>query len=148
MTGPTTLTSEMNMWLTAFKRAYEAPGGQQDIPCENLREANRVRIALYRVKKQFLAREELRTEYPDFLTACQDTSISFNPKTGKLMIYRTDASDFNKRMMKLLGIGEEGNQLAVSKSARESEERFKKLLVQEDEKPVFNNPFADVLKED
>jgi len=148
----TQLTSEQNMWLSAFKKAHGSKSGQLELPCLDVREANRVRIALYRTKKQFMADRNLQQEYPEFVLACNDTSISFNKHTGKLVIYRTDASDFNKRMLELLGVDAGDNVIPVPKSAKESEEKLKKLLAEAGEtvgqgKQKFDNPFASVLDE-
>ena len=154
----TSLTSEQNMWLSAFKQAHGSKSGQLKLPCADPREANRVRIALYRTKKQFMANQNLRQEYPEFAAACDDTSISFDKQTGKLVIYRTDASDFNKRMMALLGIGEGENVVPAPKSEQEGQEKIKKLMEEleseekgegrEKEAGKFVNPYEHVLRED
>jgi hypothetical protein len=120
------LTSEDIMCLRFFLKAYTA--GKFVIDCADKKEANRFRIQLFRIKKKYLGSRELQFEYGEFLEACKDTKISFRPDQATLVVFRTDTTDFMRRMMAKLEMDDTDGKIPASASEKKSGEIFRKLM--------------------
>ena len=142
------LKSEDIMYLNCYVKAHKE--GQFTINCISVQEAHRIKIALYRAKKKLLDRVDLQADHPEFLSACQDTSISLKKDPDRITMYRTDSSDFNQRLMSQLGMTPEDTKLHEAREIEESQKRLQKLLENEtqtgtEEAPKTVNPFADII---
>jgi len=124
--GKDQLTSEDIMCLRFFLKAYKT--GKFVIDCADKKEANRFRIQLFRIKKKYLESKELQLEYGEFLAACNDTKISFRPDQATLIVFRTDTTEFMKRMMAKLEMDEGDGKVPASDSEKRSEESFRRLM--------------------
>ena len=122
----TPLKSDEIMYLRCFVKAHKE--GQFTIDCTSVQEAHRIKIALYRAKKKLTSRPDLQGEYPEFLDACQDTSIALKANPDRLVLYRTDASDFNQRLMAQLGMTREDTKSQLDREIEESEKRLRRML--------------------
>lgn len=124
--GKDQLTSEDIMCLRFFLKAYKT--GKFVIDCADRKEANRFRIQLFRIKKKYLESKKLQLEYGEFLAACNDTKISFRPDEATLIVFRTDTTEFMKRMMAKLEMDEGDGKVPASDSEKRSEESFRRLM--------------------
>lgn len=120
------LTSEDIMCLRFFLKAYKT--GKFVIDCADKKEANRFRIQLFRIKKKYLESKELQLEYDEFLAACNDTKISFRPDQATLIVFRTDTTEFMRRMMAKLEMDDADGKIPVSKSEEQSQKEFMRKM--------------------
>lgn len=144
------LTTEQIMYLKCFVKAHQE--GQFVLTLSSVQEARRVKMGLNRAKKKLLEHTRLQEDHPEFKSACLDTSVSIKTDPDRLVLYRTDSSDFNRRLMAQLGMTPADNKLHEEKALDEGQERLKDLM-RELEEPVGSqgklvNPFADVLREE
>jgi hypothetical protein len=157
---PTTtyLTSEETLCLRFFLKAYTA--GKYEVDCDDAKQANRIRIQLFRLRKKFLSRPDLQAEYPQFVTPCQDSKISCKPGEAKLTVYRSDSTDFMQRMREKLGdVGDDEPSAGVKAhttneiptSVLQSQKAFMEkvqgegLLDEKSSPGTFVNPFQSIL---
>ena len=120
------LTTRDVTYLRFFEKAHRT--GKFVIDCEDTAESNRIRMKLFRLRNKFLDSQELQLEYPQFVEPLLDTEVSFKPKLATIIIYRCGSSDFDKRMLAKLEMGEEDGQLPVGTGAQKSEADFLKRL--------------------
>ena len=142
------LKSEDIMYLNCYTKAHK--DGQFTINCVSVQEAHRIKIALYRAKKKLLDRVDLQADHPEFLSACQDTSIALKKDPDRIVMYRTDSSDFNQRLMAQLGMSREDTKLHEEREIEEGQKRILKLLggetqAETTETPTTVNPYADII---
>jgi hypothetical protein len=131
------LTTRDVTYLRFFEKAHKT--GKFVIDCEDLAESNCVRIKLFRLRNKFLDSQKLQLEFPQFVEPLLDTEVSFRPKLATIVIFRSGASDFDKRMLAKLEMTEEDGQMPVSAGARKSEADFIKkmgLPTYEDDAPM------------
>ena len=120
------LTTRDITYLRFFEKAHRT--GKFVIDCEDTTESNCLRIKLFRLRNKFLDSQRLQLEYPQFVEPLLDTEVSFKPKLATIIIYKSGASDFDKRMLAKLEMTEEDGQPLVSAGAKKSEEEFLKKL--------------------
>lgn len=139
------LTTRDVTYLRFFEKAHRT--GKFIIDCEDTAESNCIRIKLFRLRNKFLDSQKLQLEYPQFVEPLLDTEVSFKPKLATIIIYKSGASDFDKRMLAKLEMTEEDGQPLVSAGARKSHDDFLKKLEGLDAEIPLEKRMAGATKE-
>ena len=142
------LKTEELMYLNCFAKAHK--DGEFTISCESVQEARRYKMALNRAKKKLTERRDLQAEHPQYLSACLDTSVALKANPDRLVLYRTDSSEFNRKLMMQLGMLPEDNMLAEDAAIKKSMERMKEMLgegIPPEQEVDTANPYASVLND-
>jgi hypothetical protein len=107
--GAAPFTAEHMVWLRAWMKANA--DGEVVLKVGSLEEAKRIQHALYRTARIILNREDLQREYPQFLVARMNVSVTIREvptdiaaKQREVYMYRLDKSADMQNIIGQLGL--------------------------------------------